>query len=228
MLSKPDQSTLLPQRSLPALIPHIPSKLLNKARRSILLTKPDQVLASSHSRPTKLRCSDLWSRKMQKEAVKILWAKNDALAERRLLRNDMTRSQPTEESKVSQRLSHYIQRVRSVEIPAINWQFQDQNATYVQETHLQKCAQLQSEVHSELTKLKADLARSKKKTPQLIRLITGEETDLTDFVKGEVADFRKGPLRPELMRKSSASSLAKRMNRLGLSFYSIQRRRPLP
>lgn len=201
------------------------SRFLSRARRSLLLVKPEQVLASGRNRPTKLRCSDFWSRGMKKEAVRMLWAKSDSSAARDNLRRQvLPLLQPGEEDKVSQRLSHYIQRVRSVELSSVDWP-QDQSFSHAD--HIQLCDKLQSEVHSELRRLRANLVQSKQSTPQLLKSLTGEETDLAEFIKGEVADFKKGPLRPELLRKFSGGHIGKRMNRLGLSFYAAQRRKPL-
>jgi len=183
-------------------------------------------LASGRSRPTKLRCSDLWSRSMKKEAVRMLWAKSDSSAARDHLRKQgLPLSQPGEEGKVSQRLTHYIKRVRSVEISSADWQ---QDPSFSHADHMQLCDQLQSEVHSDLRRLRASLMQSKQSTPQLLKSLNAEETDLAEFIKGEVADFKKGPLRPELLRKVSGGHIGKRMNRLGLSFYAAQRKKPFP
>lgn len=199
-------------------------RFLSKARRSLMLTRPEQVLASGRSRPTKLRCSDFWSRSMKKEAVRILWAKNDALADRNKFKTQvLPQSHSEEEGKVSKRLSHYIQRVRSIEISTPDWQL-DHSLSHVERIRL--CDNLQSEVHSELMRLRTNLMQSKRSTPQLLKSLSGEETDLAEFIKGEVADFKKGPQKPELLRKLSGGSIVKRMNRLGLSFYVAQRKKP--
>lgn len=199
-------------------------RFLSRARRSVMLTRPELVLASGRNRPTKLRCSDFWSRGMKKEAVRILWAKNDALADRGKFRRQVVHQSHTEEEgKVSKRLSHYIQRVRSVELPSSEQL--DHSLSHIERMRL--CENLQSEVHSELKRLRSNLMQSKQSTPQLLKSLYGEETDLAEFIKGEVADFKKGPQKPELLRKLSGGSIVKRMNRLGLSFYVAQRKKPL-
>ena len=160
---------------------------------------------------------------MKKEAVRILWAKNDALADRnKFRRRVLPQSHTEEEGKVSKRLSHYIQRVRSVEISTSEQL--DHSLSHIERIRL--CENLQSEVHSELKRLQTNLMRSKQSTPQLLKSLSGEETDLAEFIKGEVADFKKGPQKPELLRKLSGGSVVKRMNRLGLSFYVAQRKKP--
>lgn len=197
-------------------------------KKVILLAKPDQVLASNRSRSTKLRCSDLWSQKMKKEAVEIMWAKHDPRVQKFHWRTKEVKNwQPPEEGLVSTRISQYIERVKSRERPASVYQPWGMTLPSVCDLHIQNCSRLQSELHSNIHYLKATtpLRRSR---PAYIHTHEEAESGLDDFIKDEVSEFKKKTFlnNPELTRKPVYTSLAKRMNKLGLSFYVAQRRRP--
>jgi len=76
---------------------------------------------------------------------------------------------------------------------------------------MQLCTQLQSDV------------RTFKHSLSPIRQI-GRKLEPIDFVKTEVKRYLEDRKSPYLARKASGASLAKRLDRLGVSFYKAQRK----
>lgn len=192
-------------------------------KRTMLLARPDQVLVSNRHRSTKLRCSDLWSKKMKKQVVKVLFAKHDPRVDKFHWRTKQVKNwEPLEDGRVSSRIAQYLERVRSQDRPR---SVLPSSVSHVSASdfHLRACERLKSDLHLQIRNLKADRSINKSFHQSFYR---EEETDLSDFIKDEVDDFkRKTQVGMDMSRKSSFSSLAKRMNKLGLTFYAAQRKR---
>jgi len=192
-------------------------------KRTMLLARPDQVLVSNRHRSTKLRCSDLWSKKMKKQVVRVLLAKHDPRVDKFHWRTKEIKDwKPLEGGRVSSRIAQYLERVRSQDRPRSVLP-SSISQPCASDSHLRACERLKSDLHTQIRTLKADRSFNKSFHQSFYR---EEETDLTDFIRDEVDDFkRKTQVGMDMARKSSMTSLAKRMNKLGLSFYAAQRRR---
>ena len=194
-------------------------------KRTMMLARPDQVLASSRHTSTKLRCSDLWSKKMKTQVVRVLLAKHDPRVDKFHWRTKEIKNwKPKEEGQVSSRISEYLERVRSRDRPrsVLPSSVSQIGACNFQ---LRACDRLKSELHTQKRLLKAD--RFANKTLHQSFYHDTQETDLSDFIRDEVDDFKRKTQvgNTDMLRKSSFSSLAKRMNKLGLTFYVAQRKR---
>lgn len=231
-MSSKIRNSLASQASLPpaARLSNVRFSRMNPAsfahmKRTMLLAKPEQVLASSRQRLTKLRCSDLWSQEMKKEVVRVLWARRDSRVEKIHWRTKQFKSwKPPEEGEISTRIARYLSRMRSQDRPRSVLP-NSRGQVDVCSQQLRACDRLRTDLHSSMRSLKVD----RSVTSSLYQSFYSEaqETDLSDFIRDEVEDFhRKTQLgNVDMSRKSSLSSVAKRMKKLGLTFYVARRKR---
>ena len=172
--------------------------------KNVLLAQPDTVLASSRSRPTKLRCIDLWSKRMKKEAVHVLWeTRNQQVLRRFHVSKALSEIPELKNDNEYLRIQRFVQGRGRSQVKVA--EPMDLGST------MQLCTQLQSDV------------RTFKHSLSPIRQI-GRKLEPIDFVKTEVKRYLEDRKSPYLARKASGVSLAKRLDRLGVSFYKAQRK----
>lgn len=172
--------------------------------KNVLLAQPDAVLASSRSRPTKLRCIDLWSKRMKKEAVHVLWeTRNQQVLRRFHVSKALSEVPELKEDNEHLRIQEAARGRGRRQVKAAGPM--DWGST------MQLCTQLQSDV------------RTLKHSLSPIRQI-GRRLEPIDYVKDEVKRYLDDRKSPFLLRKASGASLAKRLDRLGVSFYKAQRK----
>ena len=224
----PSLTTALPVRK--SLSPRRQSRLnplsFANMKRSMLFAKPDQVLASSKLRPTKMRCVDLWSKRMKKEAVQVMLAQKDPRIQKFHWRTKVFKDwNPPEEGDVTLRLSKYIDEVRT---RSYHEGFHPEGVSLSMcEERLLGCDKLKREIQDGLRSIKADLGAKRREAKQWQSMESDDNT-MKMFIQGEVDQFRnkRQVSVPELLRKTSGPKPAKKLARLGLSFYIARRRRP--
>ena len=189
----------MPQRN--ASLSHISWPSISK---NLLLAQPDTILASSRSRPTKLRCIDLWSKRMKKEAVHVLWESRNQQVLRRFHVSKALSEIPELKAELQDQHMQRFLRGRdskpSKALKPLDWS-----------NTMQMCTQLQSDIRS----LKHSLSPMK---------AIGRRDEPITYVKEEVKRYLDDSKSPYVVRKTSGANLAKRLDRLGVSFYKAQRK----
>lgn len=193
------QSTL--DRSLPFVALERTATSVNK---NLVLAEPDTILASSRLHPTKLRCTDLWSKSMKKEAARILWeTQNPQILERVCTSKVIPKVKKNPEDLQDKRVRRLLSKQDSMYLKPV--EKMDWGGS------LQLCAQLQSEVRSFKQSISPERRRVRREEP-------------INYVKQEVKRYLEDHKLPYIMRKISVASQAKRLDRLGVSFYKAQRK----
>lgn len=217
---EPFSKTLLRFSSLPHKQQRRSALLVKK---QLILEKADTILASSRQRPTKLRCTDLWSKSMKKEAVKIMWDRRDPRVLRLRWRyHNFSLPQIPEVADASlisnPHIATYIHK-RSI---AGSFKHEHSQDFSDWDMRLKDCARLQMDLKR---------MRGKMQNPQPEKLNGLQrpmkyKADMEEFIKDEVRDFkvkRKAQF-PQLINKAYGVRVARKMEKLGISFYVAQRR----
>lgn len=197
-------------------------------KKAILLSKPDLLLASTKSRPTKFRCTDLWSKRMKKQAIEVMWAGKDPRIQGFHWRTKVLKDwSPPSESEASLRLSQYLENVKRREHLPHKSVNADWRSGSVCDAQIQGCERLMTEVKDERKAIDIDL-RKKRLMKKQWRSQESRDDDLKSFISDEIDQFRRRKISvPEADKKTAMKRIQKKLDSLGLSFY-IERRRRLP
>ena len=181
-------------------------------KKMVILAKSDEVLASSKGTRNRMHCHDLWDKRMQMDAVKVLMAKNDPRVRRHKLEQCRTLSQLSHSNPISHRTRTWMQSKPTSPKLGVTWDTLPTLCT----TQLSQSITLKSR----LDRAKRAIVRHKATKS------VGEEVGLSEFIRDEVMLYRAGAMNSSiLLNKSGVLRLSHKKKALGIQFYQAQRRK---